>query len=227
MIWITGDKHGQLEYFLDNPSYKKVKKHDTIIVCGDFGFLWDNSLKEQKNLKWLSKRKYNIAFVDGCHDNQQLLSKYPIGEWNGGQARYISDNIIHLLRGEAYQIDGKNILAFGGGSSENKTDHTKGVSWWPEESPTQKQIDNVIENIRNSNGNFDVIVTHEAPLSIKSCMEDEQRNYDLIHEILEEIRTHTNFKKWYFGKYHADKFIPPKYQAVFDYLIPVVDENPN
>lgn len=46
MIYLTGDLHGDLERF-KSKEMKKLKKGDTLIVCGDFGFLWDGSKKEQ------------------------------------------------------------------------------------------------------------------------------------------------------------------------------------
>ena len=118
MIWITGDKHGQLDPFLENPTYKKIKKNDTLIICGDFGFLWDRSKQELKNLKWLSKRRYNIAFVDGCHDNQTIMSEYPTEFWNGGKVRRVSKNIFYLMRGEIYDINGARVLALAGATAK-------------------------------------------------------------------------------------------------------------
>ena len=120
MIWVTGDKHGQLSA-MELPDYKKIKKNDTLLICGDFGFIWDHSRAETKTLKALNKRKYTIAFVDGCHENFELLESYPIVEFHGGKARQIMPNIFQLMRGEVYEIEGKKILAFGGGSVENTT----------------------------------------------------------------------------------------------------------
>ncbi len=219
MIWITGDKHGQLDPFLENPTYKKIKKNDTLIICGDFGFLWDRSKQELKNLKWLSKRRFNIAFVDGCHDNQTILSEYPTEFWNGGKIRRVSKNILYLMRGEIYDIDGARVLAFGGGHSENRAIEAKGKSWWPEESPSREQIDNVVENMQKARGYFDLIISHEAPRSIKSCLEENYQDSSPINDVLEEIRAHCDFKNWFFGKYHVDKLIPPKYHVVFDDVI--------
>ena len=119
MIYITGDKHGQLEPFLENSGFRKIKKGDVLIVCGDFGFLWDKSRQEYKNLKWLSKRKYYVAFIDGCNDNSSLISEYPISVWNGGHVRFISKNIIYLMQGESFIIDGKKILTIGGGFEDD------------------------------------------------------------------------------------------------------------
>ena len=64
MIYFTGDTHGEISRFKTN-SAKKIKKGDTIIVCGDFGFVWNESKEELSNIKWLSRRKDRILFVEG------------------------------------------------------------------------------------------------------------------------------------------------------------------
>ena len=45
MIYVTGDTHGDLSRF-ETGGARRLKKNDTVIVCGDFGFLWDGSPKE-------------------------------------------------------------------------------------------------------------------------------------------------------------------------------------
>lgn len=217
LIWLTGDKHGQLTPFLKNSKYKKIKKNDTLIICGDFGFLWNKSKQEIKNLNWLSKRKYTIAFVDGSNDNYNMISEYPTENWNDGKIRRISPNIVYLMRGEIYNIENKKILAFGGGLNDSNPNEEE--YYLESVYPDKQQIDNVIDNIKKVNGEIDLIVTHEAPNSIKSCLGNNQNQYNTFNNILEEIRLHSNFKKWFFGKYHIDKIIPPKYYALFEDLI--------
>ena len=72
LIYVTGDLHGDMERF-KSKKLKKLKKGDTLIVCGDFGFVWDGGKKEQKLLKWIGKRRYQILFVDGTHENFDRL----------------------------------------------------------------------------------------------------------------------------------------------------------
>ena len=50
MIYVTGDTHGIASRF-DDPRLKKLGRGDTLIVCGDFGFLWDGSKDEINALK--------------------------------------------------------------------------------------------------------------------------------------------------------------------------------
>ena len=86
MIYVTGDIHADQARF-KSKAMKPLKKGDTLIVCGDFGFIWDGSKNEQKVLKWLEKRPYQILFVEGTHDNLDMLAEYPQGSFSGGSAR--------------------------------------------------------------------------------------------------------------------------------------------
>ena len=119
MLYITGNMHGEMARFEDS-RLRKLKKGDTLIVCGDFGFLWDGGPKEEKNLKKLGSKKYQILFVDGTHENFDLLDSYPISDWNGGKVQQISGNLYHLMRGQVYTLEGKKIFTFGGGEDVYK-----------------------------------------------------------------------------------------------------------
>ena len=41
--------HGEMARFEDS-RIRKLKKGDTLIVCGDFGFLWDGGAKEENSV---------------------------------------------------------------------------------------------------------------------------------------------------------------------------------
>lgn len=56
MIFITADTHGELERLTDK-KLKFIKKFDTLIVLGDFGFVWSGDRQQEKNLKKISKRR--------------------------------------------------------------------------------------------------------------------------------------------------------------------------
>ena len=60
MILVTGDTHGDLSRFKKKELHR-LKKNDALIICGDFGFVWDGSKKEKKILKKLGKRKHKIT----------------------------------------------------------------------------------------------------------------------------------------------------------------------
>ena len=47
MIFITGDTHGDRDR-LSRWQLRKLQEGDTLIICGDFGFMWNNSKSEQR-----------------------------------------------------------------------------------------------------------------------------------------------------------------------------------
>ena len=116
MIYVTGDIHGEVERFSEK-EIKRLKKQDTLIVLGDFGFLWSGDKAEQKKLKWLQKRRYRLLFIDGCHENFDLLKEYPEVDYMGGRARHIGGNLYYIERGSILEIEGKKVLFFGVGES--------------------------------------------------------------------------------------------------------------
>ena len=101
MVYITGDTHGDISWF-KNPKLKKLGEKDILIICGDFGFLWNpKSEAEKKNLEILKSKKYTICFLDGAHENFDMLDAYTPYRWKGGNAHKIANNIFHLMRGGA------------------------------------------------------------------------------------------------------------------------------
>ena len=108
MICVTGDIHGDITRF-NNKNIRKLRKNDVLIVCGDFGFIWDGTKKEQRILKKLGKKRYYILFADGCHENFDLLNEYPVTDFCGGKVRVISGRLMHAGRGSIFELDGKKV----------------------------------------------------------------------------------------------------------------------
>ena len=67
MVYLTADLHGDLDRLRE--AEKKLRRKDTLIVLGDFGFLWSGDKAERKLLRRLGKRKYTLLFLDGAHEN--------------------------------------------------------------------------------------------------------------------------------------------------------------
>lgn len=114
MLYITGDTHGCIRKWKEQ-IHPVLKAEDTIIVAGDFGVGgWkdeeDASVTEEQFYDWISKQPYSVLFVDGNHENFDKLYTYPVEMWMGGNVHKLRPNLIHLMRGEVYEIDGKKIL---------------------------------------------------------------------------------------------------------------------
>ncbi len=220
MIYVTGDTHGDYSRFKD-PAIKKLRRGDTLIICGDFGFFWNGSRKERSVIKKLTKKGYTIAFLDGCHENFDILEEYPVTEWNGGKARVIAGNLIHLMRGQVYTIENKKIFTFGGGHSQDFDFRRSSENWWKREKPSHDEIIEAIENLRINDNSVDYVITHEPPVSLKDCLNVDVLQRLEVHALFEDIIKTCIYQKWFFGKCHIDKHIPIKFFAVFNNVIPL------
>ena len=99
-----------------------IMPKDFVIVCGDFGGIWDKDASggwETKMLDELESKPFTTLFVDGNHENFDRLYSYPIEEWNGGKVHKIRPSVIHLMRGQVFTIAGKKIFTFGGAKSHD------------------------------------------------------------------------------------------------------------
>ena len=99
-IYVTGDIHGY-PIRLSDESLKEngipLSKNDKLIVCGDFGLPWYGDKEEECCLDWLEAKPFEILFVDGNHENFDLLYKLPVEERYGGKVRKLRKNIFHHL----------------------------------------------------------------------------------------------------------------------------------
>lgn len=219
MIYITGDKHGDISYF-KRKQMKKIKKGDYVIITGDFGFFWDGSRAEKENLDFLASLPYNILFIDGTHENFDELEKYPIIPYFGAKARKIADNIYHLLRGQVYIIEKKGIFTFGGGVSRDLQKMLDINMWFERELPSKEEFEEGVRQLKAYGSKIDYIITHEPPAQIKGTI-DPELTQNPVNTYLDQISRQITFDKWFFGSMHLDEEIKKGFFGVFNELLPV------
>lgn len=216
-MWlVTGDTHGLVGRDAQKiyPNYLKeigvdVNKLDGIIICGDFGGIWEGTSTELEYSvkKRLKELPYKICFIDGNHENHVALSKFPIIKWNGGEAHHILDNVYHLMRGQVYNVNGKTWFTMGGAVSIDKDWRIPNLTWWNQEAPSLKQWKEAITNLEKVNWNVDYVFTHCAPTEFMIQIID--NNYkipDKVTNELQKLYEHPlKYTKWYCGHYHVDK----------------------
>ena len=96
----------------------ELTQDDYIIICGDFGLCWAKDKTFEYHCKNFAEKPYTILWVQGYHENYDMIGEYPVEEWHGGKVRHIiRDKVILLERGQVFEIDGKTFFAFGGASS--------------------------------------------------------------------------------------------------------------
>lgn len=223
MIYATGDMHGDYDLFAQK-KFKQIGEGDTLIVCGDFGFIWKGDSKERKILDKLAKKKYNICFVDGTHENFALLEKYPIIDFAGGKAHKIRDNIFHLMRGQVFEIEGEKIFAMGGGESPDIDMRLEESTWSNDETPTREEMRLGAKNLERYKFKVDYIITHEPAQKIKAFLklkDSEAPKVSALNAYFQELSTNCEYTRWFFGSLHEDKFVSPSQIALFQKLVKV------
>lgn len=218
-MFFLGDTHGQARFmkqFLEsNEKY--------CIQVGDFGFVFKyNDYKWNHFLNRFAKHypEKMIFTVLGNHENFDSIEKMPRVERFGAKCRKIRENIFAVERGEILQLEGKNILCIGGADSIDKDWREPGVSWWPQETISDKDVEHAIENgLSDKYDSIDIIASHAMPAffmaktfsSFYECKSDhslEKIYYDLVMNGCEiplwiggHIHLHTSLK------YHSTLFV--------------------
>lgn len=210
MIFITGDTHGDEFSKLNTknfPIQKELTKDDYVIVTGDCGLVWDNSNQEKYWLKWLEQKPFKLLYVDGNHENFDLLNSYKVEYWNGGKVHKINNSVIHLMRGQVFELDNKKIFTFGGAETVDKEHRKEGKTWWKEEIPSEQEFNEGLENLSKYGNKVDYIISHTCDsktLAMLNTFFPYKLNAGKINFYFDKIRDNVTYDKWYFGHFHDD-----------------------
>lgn len=227
-IYITGDTHGDIDFlklrlFADNNL--QLTKNDYMIIAGDFGAVWSAKTLSE-NLKPYEELPFTVLFVDGNHENFDLLNAYPVTEWNGGKVHVIKPNIIHLMRGQVFEIEGKTFFTFGGATSTDKAFRREGISWWQDELPTDDDLQEAFKNLERHNFKVDYIITHACdekalyypPLKLGNSMFSTYPENRMLSNFEERVE----YKHWYFGHYHLDGDLTDKKTVLYQKIREII-----
>lgn len=248
MIYITGDCHGDFVRFnrRNFREQKEMTKEDYVIICGDFGGVWDKDEESEEEtylLDWLEGKPFTTLFVSGNHENYDRLNEYPIEEWNGGKIQRVRPSVIHLMRGQVFTIEGKKIFTFGGASShdidggilelddpnlkrkmkrlglEGRPYRINHLTWWKEELPSIEEMEEGRRNLEKCGNEVDFVVTHCCSTSTQHLISGGSFRPDILTDYLEEIRQMLQFKKWFFGHYHYNRNVNDKEILIYEQII--------
>ena len=236
-VFVCGDTHGthtihKLRNFRKYAG-AHLTKDDYVIVCGDFGLLWNNeylseeygteklrvpnnpwdclwSTDEVNLYYWYESCPWTTLFVDGNHENFDRLALYPVSEWHGGNVQKISDSIIHLMRGEIYEIDGHSFFCMGGAMSTDRgpiigdEKYSAHRWWWPQEIPSIDEWEVAYRNLETHDWEVDFIITHDTPASVTLRLNAKYRISEVSNR-LEMIRDMVSYSHWFCGHMHCDE----------------------
>ena len=248
MIYVTGDCHQNFRKFNTKifPEQKEMTKEDYVIICGDFGGVWNKEVenKEEKHLlDWLEEKPFTTLFVDGNHENFDRLYSYPVELWHGGKVHKIRPSVIHLMRGQIYEIDGKSFFTFGGASSHDiesgildpedpdfkekkkwldrewRSYRVNHITWWAQELPSEEEMQEGRANLAAHDNQVDFIVTHCCATSTPMLIDEQKLKPDIETDYLEEIKQTIQFKKWFFGHYHDNRNVSKKEILIYEQFV--------
>ena len=235
MIYITGDTHGNYSRFERTyfPQQERLGRGDTMIVCGDFG-IWDESEESNRSLDWLDSLPFTTLFIDGNHENFDLLGRFPQEVWSGGKVHRVRENVLHLMRGQVFSISGTTFFTMGGAASHDiwngilepdapdfeerywqmrraraafRVNH---YSWWAEEMPSDAEYAEARANLEKVGWRVDCILTHCCPTSIAKKL-NAGYSADRLTDFLEEVLRRCRFDYWFFGHYHENRIIDERF----------------
>lgn len=243
-VFITGDTHADFRRFRTDIFYeqKELTKEDIVLICGDFG-LWDDSPSERYWLNWLEDKPFTTAFVTGNHENYELLATFPVEEWHGGQAQLLRPSVLHLMRGQMFELGGKRFFTMGGASSHDIEDgvlepedpqfkqkykrltkqgalfRVNHQSWWKEELPSQEEYQTARATLERYGWETDYIITHCCPTSVQDALSGGMYQADELTDFFDEVRQKCQFKYWFFGHYHENTVVQQKYVLLYEQII--------
>ncbi len=193
-IFVTGDTHGSepcgyvsVDGFFKRlntknfPEQKNLTKEDFVVICGDFGGVWNcfgESKSEKFALDWLESKNFTTLFVPGNHENydrllglnppelidswlynkcteadkNMIVSGYPRKAWHNGMVRELRPSVLMLERGFVFEVNDKKCFAFGGAESHD----ISGGIIRPEELNSNKEMDKVYKELKKNEVSFRV-----------------------------------------------------------------------
>lgn len=247
MIYITGDTHGDFRRFSSEnfPEQKEMSKEDFVLICGDFGGVWNNSREERYWLDWLEDKPFTTLFVSGNHENFDLLAQYPVQQWNGGKIQAIRPSILHLMRSQVFELAGRTFFTLGGASSHDITDgildpdapdyrarkkrldarralyRVNHISWWADELPGDADYAEAERNLNRWDRQVDYMVSHCCPSSLVDLLGQGLYQHDRLTDYLETLKGNCRFRYWFFGHYHDNLVLQQKYVLLYEQIMPL------
>lgn len=211
-ILMVGDLHGDTASLPNIFEDAKICGAEKIFQLGDFG-IW-SGIKGQRFLEEVerSAEEYGVPmyFLDGNHENFDILEDMRSRALvNSDGHEELLPGLFYSPRGLRWEWDGVSFMSFGGAASIDRSwreyieivNHEPRTLWWPEEMPTQEQVDRIRERP------VDVLLSHDSPilppvplLNIGRKMEE----YAAIsRDRLRQVRNLVQPKKLIHGHYHA------------------------
>lgn len=241
--FVTGDLHGQTDARFSRSNMERlgVSDGDLLVVLGDMGALWNTTADDIREgyMDWADAGFLSalsrvwpgaVAFIDGNHENHATLAAVPVERRFGGRVGVVCEGVYHLLRGGVYDLPAGDGTArawcMGGAWSIDRDWRVEGVSWWPEEIPSDGEITAARESMAFVGWKSDYILTHECPTSMRPALTRDSpfgpvKHTDRLQSFLDEVDAKAAFSRWYCGHYHVDRDVGGAHTCLYTQIVPL------
>ena len=93
------------------------------------------------------------------------------------------------------------------------------ISWWEQELPTDREMEEGLTNLAAHGSRVDVIVTHCCASSTQALIGGGLYKPDRLTAYLEEVKQSVKFRKWFFGHYHDNRMVSAQEILLYEQII--------
>lgn len=166
-------------------------------------------------------------------------------DWHGGKVHRIRPYVLHLMRGQIFELEGYRFFTMGGAKSHDIEDgilepdapdferrimmlqrkpraryRVNHISWWAQELPSDEEYDQARRSLDAVGWQVDYIITHCAPTSI-ALMGSRHNEADRLTDFLQEVRERAKYHHWLFGHYHDNKAVDEKHILLWEQIVQI------
>ena len=214
MIYLISDIHGDKDFKGLKEYAANAGEEDLLIILGDVGLEFEKTERNREFTQFFLGLQKPIAIVDGNHENFSFLNSFPEEEWNGGRIHRLSPYIVHLMRGNIYDLEEKSFFVFGGCKSSAKW--AQMGLWYPGEEATEAECAFARANLAAHGNQVDYILTHkyEEDPSVGTVSIP-------LQKLTAEIERNISYRTWYAGHWHMRKIVDDRHELVYEELVTI------
>ena len=224
-IFITGDAHGSYDIrklgSREFPEGRVLDRDDYVVICGDFGCVWGGPVKDRYWLDWVEDKPFTTLFVDGNHENFDLLDAMEVRQWQGGSVHEVRPHVLHLMRGQVFDLHGRSFFTMGGARSHDMEYRLPRVSWWEQELPTVEEMAAAERTLEAHDWQVDYVATHCAAANIQHRVNPTYDN-DRLTTFLFDVERRLAYRHWFFGHYHENRHVGERQTCIYNNIWEIV-----
>jgi 3-oxoacid CoA-transferase subunit A len=213
MVFITGDTHREFERIEEFCYSYDTEESDVLVILGDAGINFYGEPNDSELKMELIELPITLFCIHGNHEKRpESIKSYEETERFGGAVYWepAFPNLLFAKCGEIYTFGGLRCIAIGGAYSVNKHQLKEGVSWWPDEQPSDEIKKRVEKRLEAEGWQVDIVFSHTSPYSYmpREAFIPGLKQYTVDNSTekwLDFIERKLEYSVWYCGHFHTDK----------------------